>query len=237
MDRGLVRAYSLHAEMGRDAVASVDNGGRRCNQLDRRDLEGLAKGYRGQLHKAHVLLFVHDGGCLTRQVDARLSLKAELGEIFIVSIHSQPLAHVNEHRVAGIHGSLEECLRTMSPHLVAPYLPVFHNPEARTGKLVRQLYHAGFQPGRGRDDLKGGARLIGVIDAGVPPHLVQLLLLFGRRQVSCLGSHLLEALAAQVLVQGKGVVEVELRYVYHGHQFAVLRIHDNNGHLFCIFLL
>ena len=84
---------------------------------------------------------MHDGGCLAGQVDPRLSLQSELGKILVIAIHAQALPHVNEHRVAGIHGALQKGFGPVSPHFMAPYLPVLHHPESGTGKLVCQLHH------------------------------------------------------------------------------------------------
>lgn len=73
------------------------------------------------------------------QIDSRLSEQAELGKVFIVIIYSQPLPYIDQHRIAGIHHSLKECFTSVSSHFMAAYFSVFHNPEARTGKIIGQL--------------------------------------------------------------------------------------------------
>ena len=126
---------------------------------------------------------MHDGGGLAGQIDSRLSLQAKLFKILVVIIHSQALAHIDQNRVAGVHHSLQKCLGTMAPHLVTPDLPVLHDPEAGTGEMVFQIHHSRFQPRGGRHDLKRGAWLVSIVDAGITPHLVQQLLLL-------LGAHI-----------------------------------------------
>ena len=92
--------------MGRDPPAPVYDGGRRRDELDRRDLKGLSKGDGGQLHKSHIFLLVHDRRCLAGEIDPGLSEKPKLFEIMIERIHAKSRANVDKHRVTGVHGSL-----------------------------------------------------------------------------------------------------------------------------------
>ena len=81
--------------------------------------------------------------------------------------------------------------------------------------------------------LKGGARLIGIIDAGVPPHLVQLLLIFGPQRKSDPGRQPSPGDSGfrRFWFRVKGSFRLNSGTFYHGHELPVLRIHDNNGHL------
>ena len=92
--------------MGRDPPAPVYDGGRRRDELDRRDLKGLSKGDGGELHKSHIFLLVHDRRCLAGEIDPGLSEKPKLFEIMIERIHAKSRTNVDKHRVTGVHGSL-----------------------------------------------------------------------------------------------------------------------------------
>ena len=92
--------------MGCDPVPSVDDGGGGGHKLDGSDLERLSKGDRGQFHQAHIFLLMHNGGRLPGKVDACFPQQAELLEIIVKTLRSQPLSHVDEHRITGVHGSL-----------------------------------------------------------------------------------------------------------------------------------
>ena len=64
------------------------------------------KGDRGQFHQAHIFLLMHNGGRLPGKVDACFPQQAELLEIIVKTLRSQPLSHIDEHRITGVHGSL-----------------------------------------------------------------------------------------------------------------------------------
>ena len=100
--------------MRRDPVPAVDNRRSGGDQLDRRDLEGLAEGNGRQLHQSDIFLFVHDRGRLARKIDPGLFQEPKLFKIVVKRLRSQPLSHVDKHRVAGIHRSLEEGLGTVA---------------------------------------------------------------------------------------------------------------------------
>ena len=119
---------------------------------------------------------MHDRRRLARKIDPGLSEKSELFKIVVERIHAESLSHVDEYRIAGIHRALEECLRTMSADFMAADLPVFHDPESRTGKFIVQMDHSGLKSGSGCDDLKCGSRLIRIVDTAVPPHFVPRIL-------------------------------------------------------------
>lgn len=54
----------------------------------------------------HIFLLMHNGGRLPGKVDACFPQQAELLEIIVKTLRSQPLSHVDEHRITGVHGSL-----------------------------------------------------------------------------------------------------------------------------------
>ena len=116
---------------------------------------------------------MHDRGCLSRKIDPCFSLKTKLGKILIVPVHSQPLSHINKHRIAGIHCSLKKSFCSMASCLMAPDPPVFHYAKARTAEDILKRYCPRLQTGCRCDDLKGRARLICIIDAGISPHGIQ----------------------------------------------------------------
>ena len=87
-------------------VSSVDHGGCRCDELDRRDLKRLPKRDGRQLHRSDLILLVHDRRRLTRQINPSLSQQTKLLKILIVPLRSQPLPDIDQNRIAGIHHSL-----------------------------------------------------------------------------------------------------------------------------------
>ena len=89
-----------------DARASVDQGGCRCNELDRRDLKRLPKRDGRQLHRSDLIRLVHDRPRLTRKINPSLSQQTKLLKILIVPLRSQPLSDIDQNRIAGIHHSL-----------------------------------------------------------------------------------------------------------------------------------
>ena len=70
----------------------------------------------------------------------------------------------------------------MSADLMAADLSVVHNDESRTGKGTFRGDHPFLQSRSGGDDLEGGTRFVGIVDAAVAPHGIQLLLLLFRSQ-------------------------------------------------------
>ena len=176
-------------------------------------------------------------------------------------LRSQPLSHVDKHRVAGIHRSLEEGLGTVAARFMAADPPVLHNPETRTKKTIRKTYGALLQSGGRRYDLKGRTWFIRIVDAAVPPHLVQ------RRLHSCFCGSVRVLLCflpgkcfrclrrsypgkrfrtlprfrhlpgGRIPRQGKGIVEVKFRGVDHGVNLAVPGIHNNDRDGLSAFLL
>ena len=159
-------------EVGRYPDAAVDKGTDCGRHLDGRHLERLAKTHGGKFHLAHIFRLMHDSACLSGQIHPGRPHQSKLLEIFIEILCSQPKTDLNEHRIAGILYPLHESFRPVAAHLVATDLPVLYDPVARTDKGILKIHHPLLQTGGSRNDLKGGSRLIGIVDAAVAPHLV-----------------------------------------------------------------
>lgn len=106
MDCLTICPHGTDTDVRCDARASVDQGGRRCNELDRRDLKRLPKRDGRQLHRSDLIRLVHDRPRLTRQINPSLSQQTKLLKILIVPLRSQPLPDIDQNRIAGIHHSL-----------------------------------------------------------------------------------------------------------------------------------
>ena len=137
-------------------------------------------------------------------------------------LHAQPKPDINKYRIAGILYPLDERLPAVSSHFMASDLAVFHYPVSRTAELIFKLHCACLQTCRRRNDLKSRSRLIGIVDASVPPHLVQRILLFIIRHI----------LAVFACIQGKRIVQIKLRDIDHGKDLSVLRIHQQDPYFF-----
>ena len=158
--------------MWRDPLTTINQGsGCRC-QLHRRDLKGLSECDRRQFHLPDIFLFVHDRPRLSRQIDTGLFQQTEFFKIRIIFFHSQPQRHIDKYRVARIFYPLHKSLGSVSGSSRTVDPPVFHHPESRTGKLILQCHHTGFQTCGCCDDLKGGTRFVGIVDTGISPHPV-----------------------------------------------------------------
>lgn len=104
----------------------------------------------------------------------------------------------------------------MPTGLMAAYPPVFHNLIPGTVKMVFQRAGPGQQRCGRSKNLKRGSRLISVIDALIPPHLIQcVLFLFFCHQRNIFSR-----------IQGKRIIQVKFRHIDTGIDFSVLRIHN-----------
>ncbi len=205
--------------MGRDPPAPVYDGGNGSQKLYGRNLEGLAEGHGGKLHIAHVLLPVHDGPGLSREIYACHLLQAEFLEIAVVTLHPQPQPYGDQGRVAGIHHGVGEILAAVAGSLVAMDPPVVHRDEAWTAEAALGRHHTGLKARRRGDDLEGGSRFVCIVDAAVPPDAVQYVLGF-----------LLADVVRRPLRQLEGIVQIEFRHIHAGVNLPVLRIHHQDGH-------
>ena len=120
-----------------DARASVDQGGRCCNELDRRDLKGLSKGDGGQLHKSHIFLLVHDRCSLSRKIYTCLPHQSEFFKIFIKILCSKPHPYFNKNRITGILHPLYKRLGSMSSRPRTPDPAVFHKLVSRAVNTLK----------------------------------------------------------------------------------------------------
>lgn len=92
----------------------------------------------------------------------------------------------------------------------------FHNLIPGTVKMVFQRAGPGQQRCGRSKNLKRGSRLISVIDALIPPHLVQcvLFLFFCHQRI------------IYSRIQSKRIIQVKFRHIDTGIDFSVLRIHN-----------
>ena len=205
-----------------DGIASVDEGGNRRRKADRRHLKGLPEGNSRKLHRSDVLRLMHDRSRFPGQIHSCLFQQVELFKIAVVVFRAQSQTHRDEHRVAGIHGRLHKCLRSMARDLVAADSPVLHHHVSRTVKGVLHGHHAFLQRGRRGDGFENRTRLIGIADTGIAPHLIQKILLFFFRKSGRI----------RALRQGKRVIQVEFRHIHHRQNLPVVRLHHQDGDAF-----
>ncbi len=111
----------------------------------------------------------------------------------------------------------------MSADLVAANRSVLHSFVSRTEKTIGKPYHSLLERCGCGNYLKGGARLIGIADAWIPPHGVELFvqLLFVQLRLHRTAEHRLR--------QHVRLVQIKLRNIYHRIDFPVLRVHDNDA--------
>ena len=96
----------------------------------------------------------------------------------IIAIHAKSQANFYKYRITGILGSFYKILGTMAPSVSTVDSSVIYQLVSRTVKSVFQRNYLFFQSGCHGDDLKGRARFIGIIKAGISPHPVQKILFF-----------------------------------------------------------
>ena len=170
---------------------------------------------------------MHDRPRLARQVYVSQAEKSEFFKIVIELLCAKPQADVDKHRITRVLDTLYKCLAPMPSHFVAADLPVLHNAVTGTHEGVVQRHDALLQAGGRGDDLECRSGLISIIDAPVPPHLVELILEFLIRQ--CFLIH--------PRIQFIRVVQVEFRHIYHGVDLPVLRVHEQDGDTVRLLLL
>ena len=100
----------------------------------------------------------------------------------IIIVHTEAQAYGNEGRIAAVLHTLHKCLCAMSGDLMAADPAVIHDDKSRTGKCALRCDYSGLQSRSGGDDLEGGTRFVGIVDAAVASHGIQLLLLLFRSQ-------------------------------------------------------
>ena len=105
---------------------------------------------------------------------------------------------------------------------MAPDPTVLHHNITGAAEIVFHGHHALLQSGGSGDYLENGSRLIGIVDTAVPPHPVQQVLFFLLRK----------PFRHRSLRKGKRIVQVKFRHIDHGQDFAVIRLHHQDGNAF-----
>ena len=164
----------LH-HMGLVQVAAVDAGGLCGDEGDGGHVEVLAEGIAGQIQLGEVALGHKDAGGLTGQIDAGAIQQTEGAHILVEGIRSQPQATVDEGGVTGVAGGLLQGLMPVAAGVAAVDGLAHDGDGAGAFKGGAHIHHALLQRCRQRQDLEGGAGLIGVVEGLVAP-LAQLLI-------------------------------------------------------------
>ena len=164
----------LH-HMGLVQVAAVDAGGLCGDEGDGGHVEVLAEGVAGQIQLGKVALGHEDAGGLTGQIDAGAFQQAEGAHILVEGICSQSQATVDEGGVTGVTGGLLQGLMPVAAGVAAVDGLAHDGDGAGAFKGGAHIHHALLQRCRQRQDLEGGAGLIGVVEGLVAP-LAQLLI-------------------------------------------------------------
>ncbi len=128
--------FDLHAKMRRNAPAAIDKRGYRGSKLHRRNLERLAERYRGKLHLADILFFMHNRPCLARQVNAGFGQQPELLEIFIILVGPKPHSKLDKNRIARIFQPLHKALCPVPARSCTADSAVFDNFIAWAEKII-----------------------------------------------------------------------------------------------------
>ena len=233
----------LH-HIGGIQIAAVDGGRLGADQLQGRDIEGLAEGIGRQGDHVGVKAFLigENARHLADHVHAGLFHQAEGLEVLIIGLRADLQAHGNEGRVAGVSGGHLQCLEPVAGPLgaVDGPSPALDRDGAGAVEGGVHVHHALFQGRSQGDGLEGGAGLIGGVDALVAPLRTQNGAL-GRRD-SCLVV-LLRLIVGPVLGQlrqltvqlglelfvvqrtiGIGVIS---RVGRHGQDGAAVDVHDD----------
>ena len=201
-------------------------------------------GRQGNHVGVEAVLIGKDALHLARQVDAGGLHEAEGLQIAVVCLRADLQAHGDEGRVAGVAGSHLQGLGAVAGPLgtVDGFSPALHVDGAGAGEGGVHVHHALLQ-GRGqRDGLEGGAGLVGVLIALVPPLLILsvgpgirqgLVILFLR----FIGSTVLLDLRQSGIqfrlkplsIDGGKVSRIIVGIGGHGHNAAGVHVHDDAG--------
>ena len=170
---------------------------------------------------------MHDGSSFPGKVNPGLLEQSKLLEILIVIIHTQPKPHLDKYRVAGVHSALYKVFSPVPCPLMAVDPSVLHDFKSGTGKGILHADHPLGKTCCHGDDLKGGTRLIGIVDGQISPHLVTGILFFLVRH----------ARGVRIRVQSERFIEIKFRYIYICVDFSILRIYEQNGDRICLLFL
>ena len=236
----------LFYQIGGIQIAAVDGGCLGPDQLQGRDVEGLSEGVGRQGNHVGVeaVLIGKDAFRLRRQVDTGGLHEAEGLQIAVVCLRADLQAHGDEGRVAGVAGSHLQGLGAVAGPLgaVDGLSPALHVDGAGAGEGGVHVHHALLQ-GRGqRDGLEGGAGLVGVLIALVPPLLeldggpgirqrliVRLLRLVGAAVLLDLRQSGIQFRLKPLSIDGGKVSRIIVGIGGHGHNAAGVHVHDDAG--------
>ncbi|CAN3988299.1 Restriction endonuclease subunit S, partial [Dysosmobacter welbionis] len=236
----------LFYQIGGVQIAAVDGGCLGPDQLQGRDVEGLSEGVGRQGNHVGVeaVLIGKDAFRLRRQVDTGGLHEAEGLQIAVVCLRADLQAHGDEGRVAGVAGSHLQGLGAVAGPLgaVDGLSPALHVDGAGAGEGGVHVHHALLQ-GRGqRDGLEGGAGLVGVLIALVPPLLeldggpgirqrliVRLLRLVGAAVLLDLRQSGIQFRLKPLSIDGGKVSRIIVGIGGHGHNAAGVHVHDDAG--------
>ncbi len=202
----LVGDFAHH--VGLHAIAAVDHRADRVEQLQRRDRHRLAEADARQIHALDLFLGNEDAAGLAGNVHAGLRADAEGLEIVVESLGSQPQAHLHKDGIAGVLQRLCEGLRAVGLAPAAHAASV-HVGGTRAVKSLARGNHAAVQRRRRGENFERRARLVGVGEHAIAHKLGQ------RRNVAA-----------------RRIVQIEVRLVHHGQNFARPGIHGQNAHGF-----
>ena len=206
-------------------VPPIDCRGDTAYHLHRRELRCLAEARRTQVDEHHVVLIIIDGADLAGEVDAGLLAEPEGLEVMAELVDAQLAADLDEGRVAGIRQCLGEGLHAVAGEQVAV--------DGLAGDLVgTAAIEAVVLPvdgllldgGRGGEDLEDRAGGVDLGDGLVLPLLLAgvevglLVLLLGEGG---------EGVRGALVIDGRGVVEVEGRVGRHRVDRAGVHVHDD----------
>ena len=243
----------LADHIGLHQVAAVDDGGGRCDELNRGHLEPLAEGCGGQLDGVEVLPGPDQGTGvhLALHVDAGFLQESEVLQIVIELLRSQSLADLDEGRVAGVRHRQGQILVPVARRLLGATDgpgPALYHDVAGAVEVAVLGDHALLQGGGQDDGLESGARLVGAADGAVGPLCIQHLglrrrngfvpgLLAGSPLCQCLLVGLLLSVTAtldvfQVLVEHRvayrpRVVQVKSWGVCPSQDFSRIGVHGD----------
>ena len=102
---------------------------------------------------------------------------------------------------------------------------ILHHHITGAAEGVFHGHHPRLQAGRCRNCLKDRARFISIIDASIPPHLIQKILFLFFRHSGRIRS----------FWQGKRIIQVEFRDVHHSKDLSIIRLHHQYGHALRLF--
>ena len=178
----------------------------------------------------------------TRHIDSGRLCQAKICKVFREILRAHSLSDIDERRIAGIHHSMRQILRSMAGVVPGPVPAVIlcavdgHIAQAIKARLRR--HSAAFQSSGRRYNLKDRARLIWIGNRIVAPQRVKRLhpgllacLLRFLRVVLRQSGQLLLKLFSDVFVDDViRVVWIEIRLGGHRQHRACLWIHHDAGH-------